>query len=186
MNAYLELLRHVLAPRRLDDRPGEGRRVDLEPLGLSRKAAASPAGLRVAIHGELGQVRQSGDLILDAVGIEAAPIDRQGEAASAEAEAVELAAGSASTHPEGRAGKFVCLRVSDTGVGIPADQLPRIFEPFFTTKPAGKGTGLGLSVAKRIIHDHGGEISIDSREGKGTSVIIKLPAYAEEKQIEQA
>jgi PAS domain S-box-containing protein len=76
--------------------------------------------------------------------------------------------------------------MSDTGSGIPRDILPFVFEPFFTTKPAGKGTGLGLSVAKRIIHDHGGEISIDSREGKGTSVIIKLPAYAEEKQIEQA
>jgi signal transduction histidine kinase len=76
--------------------------------------------------------------------------------------------------------------ISDTGSGIPRDVLPFVFEPFFTTKPAGKGTGLGLSVAKRIIHDHGGEISIDSTEGKGTSVIIKLPAYEEEKEIEQA
>jgi PAS domain S-box-containing protein len=76
--------------------------------------------------------------------------------------------------------------ISDTGSGIPRDVLPFVFEPFFTTKPAGKGTGLGLSVAKRIIHDHGGEISIDSTEGKGTSVIIKLPAQAEGKEIEQA
>ncbi len=84
--------------------------------------------------------------------------------------------------PEG----LIEIRISDTGSGIPRDVLPFVFEPFFTTKPAGKGTGLGLSVAKRIIHDHGGEISIDSTEGKGTSVIIKLPAQAEGKEIEQA
>ena len=71
--------------------------------------------------------------------------------------------------------------ISDTGTGIPKEVLPFVFEPFFTTKPAGKGTGLGLSVAKRIIHDHDGEISIDSMEGKGTSVRIRLPIYTEEK-----
>jgi PAS domain S-box-containing protein len=75
------------------------------------------------------------------------------------------------------------ILISDTGSGIPKEVLPFIFEPFFTTKPAGKGTGLGLSVAKRIIHDHGGEISIDSVEGKGTSVCIRLPIYKEEREI---
>ncbi len=75
------------------------------------------------------------------------------------------------------------ILISDTGTGIPKEVLPFIFEPFFTTKPAGKGTGLGLSVAKRIIHDHGGEISIDSVEGKGTSVWIRLPIYKEEREI---
>jgi PAS domain S-box-containing protein len=75
------------------------------------------------------------------------------------------------------------ILISDTGTGIPKEVLPFIFEPFFTTKPAGKGTGLGLSVAKRIIHDHGGEISIDSVEGKGTSVCIRLPLYKEETEI---
>lgn len=73
------------------------------------------------------------------------------------------------------------IKISDTGMGIPKDILPLVFEPFFTTKSAGKGTGLGLSVAKRIIHDHDGEISIDSVEGKGTSVWIRLPIYTEEK-----
>lgn len=75
------------------------------------------------------------------------------------------------------------ILISDTGTGIPKEVLPFIFEPFFTTKPAGKGTGLGLSVAKRIIHDHGGEISIDSVEGKGTSVWIRLPIYKEEIEL---
>ena len=59
--------------------------------------------------------------------------------------------------------------------------LPQVFEPFFSTKPAGKGTGLGLSVAKRIIQDHKGKISIKSTEGKGTEVKILLPKLEEVK-----
>ena len=70
---------------------------------------------------------------------------------------------------------FVNIGITDTGEGIAKETIPFVFEPFFTTKPAGKGTGLGLSVAKRIISDHGGEISISSREGEGTRVSITLP-----------
>jgi hypothetical protein len=77
----------------------------------------------------------------------------------------------------------VQIKISDTGIGIPREILPLVFEPFFTTKPAGKGTGLGLSVAKRIIQDHGGEISIESREGEGTSILISLPTYMEKKTL---
>lgn len=75
---------------------------------------------------------------------------------------------------------LINIVITDTGEGIPKDILPLIFEPFFSTKPSGKGTGLGLSVAKRIVHDHGGEISIQSTEGKGTSVHIKIPPYSKE------
>ncbi len=75
---------------------------------------------------------------------------------------------------------FISIIITDTGGGIPKDILPLIFEPFFSTKPSGKGTGLGLSVAKRIIQDHGGEISIESTEASGTSVHIKIPPYSKE------
>ncbi len=75
---------------------------------------------------------------------------------------------------------LINITITDTGGGIPKDILPLIFEPFFSTKPSGKGTGLGLSVAKRIIHDHGGEISIESTEATGTSVHIKIPPYSKE------
>ncbi len=77
----------------------------------------------------------------------------------------------------------VQVKISDTGTGIPRSVLPLIFDPFFTTKPAGKGTGLGLSVAKRIIQDHNGEISIESTEGEGTSVLIRLPIYSEDRTL---
>ncbi|MCI0454327.1 MAG: PAS domain S-box protein [Candidatus Dadabacteria bacterium] len=75
------------------------------------------------------------------------------------------------------------IKISDTGIGVPREVLPLVFEPFFTTKPAGKGTGLGLSVAKRVIQDHGGNISIESREGDGTSILIRLPIYKEERAL---
>jgi len=77
---------------------------------------------------------------------------------------------------------FAVITINDTGDGIPKEIIPYVFEPFFTTKPAGMGTGLGLSVAKRIISDHGGEISIKSKEGEGTTVTIKLPIFSEERQ----
>ncbi|GJM16299.1 MAG: sporulation kinase A [Thermodesulfobacteriota bacterium] len=72
------------------------------------------------------------------------------------------------------------VQIRDTGVGISEETIPFVFEPFFTTKPAGKGTGLGLSVAKSIVHDHGGDISIESKQGKGTIVSISLPILNQE------
>jgi len=72
-------------------------------------------------------------------------------------------------------GKFVEVKVTDTGCGIPEKNLEKIFEPFFTTKKAGKGTGLGLAISYGIIKNHGGDISVFSKEGRGTTVLIKLP-----------
>ncbi len=70
---------------------------------------------------------------------------------------------------------IVITRVTDSGVGIPADILEKIFEPFFTTKPLGKGTGLGLSISNKIIQKHHGNIRITSEPGGGTEVEILLP-----------
>jgi len=72
-------------------------------------------------------------------------------------------------------GRAVKITVSDTGVGIPPENIPHLFEPFFTTKPPGEGTGLGLSVIYGIIKKHGGNIEVDSVPGEGTSFTVTLP-----------
>jgi two-component system NtrC family sensor kinase len=71
---------------------------------------------------------------------------------------------------------YVRVVVSDTGEGIPEDRIRRIFDPFFTTKNAEGNTGLGLSITKGIIDKHHGTIEIESEPGRGTRVLIGLPA----------
>jgi two-component system NtrC family sensor kinase len=69
----------------------------------------------------------------------------------------------------------VVIRVSDTGVGIPPENMARLFEPFFTTKEKGKGTGLGLPAVYGVVERHHGTIDVRSRVGEGTEFVIKLP-----------
>lgn len=69
----------------------------------------------------------------------------------------------------------VVISIGDTGAGIPADVLPRIRDPFFTTKEIGKGTGLGMSIVDQIVAAHKGELHVESKQGKGTTITIELP-----------
>ncbi|OGL40766.1 MAG: hypothetical protein A2043_03540 [Candidatus Schekmanbacteria bacterium GWA2_38_9] len=72
----------------------------------------------------------------------------------------------------------IIIEVSDTGTGISEENIKKIFDPFFTTKDVGKGTGLGLSICHGIVRDHGGNISVKSRIGEGTTFTIELPALS--------
>ena len=86
-------------------------------------------------------------------------------------------------HPDVTPGRYVELRVADTGEGIPAELGERVFDPFFTTKPTGKGTGLGLSTVYGLVRQVGGYVWFQSEAGRGTTFSVLLPvvdgAYAE-------
>jgi signal transduction histidine kinase len=81
--------------------------------------------------------------------------------------------------PAGKAGggEYAVVAISDTGCGIPPEDLPKIFNPFFTRKA--DGTGLGLPITQRILHQHNGIVDVESNLGKGTTFYVKLPVPLE-------
>lgn len=85
------------------------------------------------------------------------------------------------TAPDAAPGeRWIALRVSDTGTGMPPEVASRIFEPFFTTKGLGKGTGLGLSVVHGIVQQAGGRIELNTRPGEGTTFTVLLPGIEQQ------
>lgn len=107
-----------------------------------------------------------------------------GDAGQLQQAVIALATNAIDAMPEGgvlriaskRNGGNVLVEVSDTGVGIPRENVTKIFEPFFTTKEIGKGTGLGLAVCYGILTEHGGSLDVQSTPGVGTTFTISLPA----------
>jgi PAS domain S-box-containing protein len=76
--------------------------------------------------------------------------------------------------------KTAAIAISDDGIGIPKENLPRIFDPGFTTKGVGIGTGLGLSICYQIVKDHRGRIDVESEEGKGATFTLRIPTNLDE------
>ena len=89
---------------------------------------------------------------------------------------VELNDADLSAHPNLRPGRYLCLNVSDTGIGMDRATQDRIFDPFFTTKSLGEGTGLGLSVVHGIMQRLGGAITVESKPELGTTFRLYFPA----------
>ncbi len=98
---------------------------------------------------------------------------------SIEAQPVELTEADAERNIDAEPGSYLCIRVQDTGEGMPEDVMDKIFEPFFSTKEEGEGTGLGLSTAYSIVQSHDGFIDVDSEEGEGTTFWVYLPVTEE-------
>ncbi len=78
--------------------------------------------------------------------------------------------------------KFIEIEISDTGCGIPEEQMGKLFDPFFSTKEIGEGTGLGLSVSLGIVQKHNGTIDVRSMVGQGSTFIVRLPAKGKKRE----
>jgi PAS domain S-box-containing protein len=90
---------------------------------------------------------------------------------------LDLGPGDPLLGPDIAPGAYVCVEVTDTGVGMPPDVISRAFDPFFTTKPIGQGTGLGLSMVYGFARQSDGQVTLESETGRGTSVKLLLPRY---------
>jgi CheY-like chemotaxis protein len=126
------------------------------------------------VHADAGMM----DQVLMNLAVNARDAMPKGGKLVIETSAVEFDASVRAQSPLARPGSFVCLSLSDTGCGIPPENLSRIFEPFFTTKDIGKGTGLGLATVFGIVQQHQGWIHVYSEVDHGTTFRIYLPRVA--------
>jgi PAS domain S-box-containing protein len=124
-----------------------------------------------AIEGDITKV---GQVVMNLI-VNARDAMPSGGVLTIETYGVQAGSGWSGIPPYVRAGRYVVLRMSDTGMGIPKELQGKIFEPFFTTKARGKGTGLGLAMTYGVVTEHKGYISVDSEENRGTAFTIYLP-----------
>jgi len=168
----------------------EGERVPLQPRHLlwemERLAAETfPKGIRIEsdVAADLWQVLGDATQLHQALMnlcINARDAMPGGGVLTLEAANVVLAKEEAEKIPGAQPGSYACLRVTDTGPGIPPEIEEKIFEPFFTTKGVGKGTGLGLSTVLGIVRSHGGFVRVASKVGQGSTFELYLPATTEQ------
>ncbi len=180
-NRARELVRQILTFSR--QRPGRKKPLKVQMLAkeaLKMLEAASPAS--ITIHQEIND--ESGGVILaDPVQIHQLIMNLCINAINAmEQEGGTLTVAISGVRIEEEAnsegvppGRYVLIRVIDTGPGIEPEILDRIFEPYFTTREKEKGTGLGLAVVHGIVHGHGGHITVKSEPGKGTEFQVYFP-----------
>ena len=164
--------------------PVDPRPLDLNQLigtveELLRRSLGENIDLRVAAAEDLWLVRCDGNQLENALlnlAINARDAMPNGGTVTIDTANVMFDARQARRH-DVSPGDYVCMRVRDTGVGMPPSVKARAFDPFYTTKPIGKGTGLGLSMIYGFVRQSDGSVVIDSEPGKGTSIEICLPRY---------
>jgi PAS domain S-box-containing protein len=172
--------RQLIQPKRLDMNKIVGNMTDMlgrilgEDVALQLNYSTAPA----TVEADAGMMEQ----VLLNLSVNARDAMPRGGQLSVRISIVEVNKDHVQRHPEARPGRFVCVSNTDTGTGIPPENLSRIFEPFFTTKEVGKGTGLGLATVYGIVKQHQGWVEVESTVGKGTSFRIFIP-YVGEPQI---
>jgi PAS domain S-box-containing protein len=167
--------REIMQPTVIDiaDVLRDLRRVVAQSLGPLVALRTDPAADLHRVHADSGQLCQVLlNLVTNAV-----------DAMAADGEVLVRAANATGSGETGVAGDHVHIEVVDTGAGMAPDVLRLAMEPFFTTKSGGPGAGLGLATAYGLIRQIGGELSIESMPGRGTTVHIRLPATTEPVEI---
>jgi PAS domain S-box-containing protein len=165
--------RQLIQPKKLDMNKIVGNMTDMlgrllgEDIALQLNYAQSPA----TVEADAGMMEQ----VLLNLAVNARDAMPRGGQLAIRISIVEINQDHVRCHLEARTGTFICVSKSDTGCGIPPENLPRIFEPFFTTKQIGKGTGLGLATVYGIVKQHQGWIEVESVVGKGTTFRIYIP-----------
>lgn len=150
---------------------------------LLERSLKESISISLEIEGGLWRVRVDASRLQDAIlnlAINSRDAMRNGGRLTIEARNAMLDEEFAVQHAELVPGRYVCLRVRDTGTGIPAELLEQVLEPFFTTKPVGEGSGLGLSMVYGFVRQTGGHFEISSTVGVGTCISLYLPAVPED------
>lgn len=168
--------KQVLQPRMLDlnESVAEIQMMLARVIGEDIELVASLHPSLLPVKADPGQIEQ----VLMNLAINARDAMPQGGRLTMETSNAELTAEQARECDLAAAGRYVMLKVSDTGHGMDAATLAHIFEPFFTTKPRGKGTGLGLATVYGILKQSGGSIRVESETNRGSEFRIYLPAAA--------
>lgn len=175
------LVQQILAFSRRDEQAYVPLKIEYlvkEALKLLRSSL--PANVEL-IH----DIKAVGDVLSDATQIHQVVMNlctnayqalgRGGGVVEVELSEVTLQSGGIGCPSEIASGRYACLSVTDSGLGMDEHTVSKIFEPFFTTKEVGEGTGLGLSVVHGIVTSHRGAIHVESKPGKGTRVTVWLP-----------
>src|SRR6266850_5728 len=163
----------------------EEERVSIQPKSLIKETAEmlrtafpKPVKIKTRIASELWSIVSTAThlhQVLMNLCLNASDAMPKGGTLTIDVKNVHLKRGYSSAIPGLNPGNYVLIKVSDTGIGIPAEIIDKVFEPFFTTKQ-GRGTGLGLTAVLRIVKSHGGFLRVSSKSGLGTQFSVFLPA----------